>query len=125
MTDAKIPPQAAASERTSAAAPGLSGRTVTKADLVETVYEKVGMSKKESADLVEMLFETLKDLLASNGKVKLSGFGNFVVREKKSRVGRNPQTGEAIEISARRVLSFKPSQVLKATLNGETAAEDE
>lgn len=94
-------------------------RTMTKADLVETVYEKVGLSKKESADLVELLFETLKDMLASHGKVKLSGFGNFLVREKKSRPGRNPQTGAAIEIAARRVLSFKPSQVLKATLNGE------
>ncbi len=95
-----------------------SSRTMTKADLIELVYEKVGLSKKESADLVELLFETLKDLLSSDGKVKLSGFGNFLVREKKSRVGRNPQTGEAIEISARRVLSFKPSQVLKAALNG-------
>lgn len=96
-------------------------RTMTKADLVETVYEKVGLSKKESADLVELLFETLKDMLANQGKVKLSGFGNFLVREKKSRPGRNPQTGAAIEIAARRVLSFKPSQVLKATLNGESA----
>jgi integration host factor subunit alpha len=60
-------------------------------------------------------------MLANQGKVKLSGFGNFLVREKKSRPGRNPQTGAAIEIAARRVLSFKPSQVLKATLNGETA----
>ena len=100
-----------------------SGRTMTKADLVELVYEKVGLSKKESADLVELMFETLKDLLSSSGKVKLSGFGNFLVREKKSRVGRNPQTGEAIEISARRVLSFKPSQVLKAALNGGDAAD--
>lgn len=102
-----------------------SGRTVTKADLVETVYEKVGLSKKESADLVELLFESLKDMLKDHGKVKLSGFGNFVVRDKKSRVGRNPQTGEAIEIEARRVLSFKPSQVLKATLNGGAAPDDD
>ncbi len=102
-----------------------SGRTVTKADLVETVYEKVGLSKKESADMVELLFESLKDMLKDHGKVKLSGFGNFVVRDKKSRVGRNPQTGEAIEIEARRVLSFKPSQVLKATLNGGEAPDDD
>src|SRR4051794_34045496 len=91
---------------------------MTKADIVETVYEKVGFSKKESADIVEVLFDTIKERLESGGKIKLSGFGNFVVREKKSRVGRNPQTGEVIEISARKVLTFKPSQVLKIVLNG-------
>jgi integration host factor subunit alpha len=68
---------------------------------------------------VELVFTSLKDVLVKGDKVKISGFGNFVVREKNERVGRNPQTGEQIKISARRVLTFRPSQVLKAMLNGE------
>jgi integration host factor subunit alpha len=93
--------------------------TVTKADIVENVYQKIGFSKKEASELVEMVFDQLKDTLCDGEKVKISGFGNFVVREKKERVGRNPQTGDQIKISARRVLTFRPSQVLKAILNGE------
>ena len=92
---------------------------MTKADLIESVYQKIGFSKKESADLIELIFGTMKDTLASGSKIKISGFGNFVVREKRARMGRNPQTGEAMEISARRVLTFRPSQVLKNELNGE------
>ena len=101
--------------------------TVTKADIVEKVYEKIGFSKKEASELVEMVFGQLKSVLRNGDKVKISGFGNFLVREKKERVGRNPQTGEQITISARRVLTFRPSQVLKAMLNGEdiTGMEDE
>jgi integration host factor subunit alpha len=90
---------------------------VTKADIIESVYEKVGFSKKEAAEVVEMVFDTIKETLERGEKIKISGFGNFIVREKKSRVGRNPQTGEEIEISARRVLTFRPSQVLKTALN--------
>ena len=92
---------------------------MTKADIIESVYEKVGFSKKEAADVVEMVFDTIKETLERGEKIKISGFGNFIVREKKSRVGRNPQTGQEIEISARRVLTFRPSQVLKNALNGE------
>lgn len=96
---------------------------MTKADIIESVYEKVGgFSKKEAAEIVETVFDTIKETLACGEKIKISGFGNFVVRDKKARVGRNPQTGEEITISARRVLTFKPSQVLKNALNGE---EDE
>jgi integration host factor subunit alpha len=91
---------------------------MTKADLIETVYVQVKLTKKESADIVELVLETLKGSLEKGEKVKISGFGNFQVREKKSRVGRNPQTGQEIEISARRVLTFRPSQVLKNALNG-------
>ncbi len=91
---------------------------MTKADIVEALYEKVGFSKKEAADLVELVFDTLKATLAKGQKIKISGFGNFVVREKRSRVGRNPQTGQSIEISARRVLTFRPSQVLRSDVNG-------
>lgn len=90
---------------------------MTKADLVEAVHTRVGFSKRESADIVEMVFNTMKDTLERGEKIKISGFGNFEVRDKRARVGRNPQTGEVIEISARRVLTFKPSQVLKNALN--------
>jgi integration host factor subunit alpha len=90
---------------------------MTKADIVEALYEKVGFSKKEAADLVELVFDTIKQTLSQGQKIKISGFGNFVVREKRSRIGRNPQTGESIEITARRVLTFRPSQVLRAEVN--------
>lgn len=90
---------------------------MTKADIVEALYEKVGFSKKEAADLVELVFDTIKSTLAQGQKIKISGFGNFVIREKRSRIGRNPQTGESIEISARRVLTFRPSQILRSEVN--------
>ena len=70
---------------------------MTKADIIESVYEKVGFSKKEAAEVVEMVFDTIKETLERGEKIKISGFGNFIVRDKKSRVGRNPQTGEEIE----------------------------
>jgi len=92
---------------------------VTKAEIVEHIYERVGFSKKESAELVERVFDIIKDTLARGEKVKISGFGNFVVREKNARKGRNPQTGEEIRLDARRVLTFKPSLVLKTVLNEE------
>ena len=92
---------------------------MTKADIVEHIYERVGFSKKESAELVERVFDIIKDTLAKGEKVKISGFGNFVVREKNARKGRNPQTGEEIRLDARRVLTFKPSLVLKTVLNDE------
>lgn len=90
---------------------------MTKAEIIEQIYEKVGFSKKESAEIVEMVFDTMKETLEKGEKIKISGFGNFVVRQKRPRIGRNPQTGEEIEISARRVLTFRPSQVLKSALN--------
>ena len=90
---------------------------MTKADIVEQIYERVGFSKKESAELVERVFHIMKETLARGEKVKISGFGNFVVREKNARKGRNPQTGEEIRLEARRVLTFKPSLVLKNILN--------
>lgn len=87
--------------------------SLTKADIVERVYKEAGFSKKEAADLVDLVFKVIKDTLSKGEKVKISGFGNFSIRDKATRVGRNPQTGEAMDISARRVLTFKPSQVLK------------
>lgn len=97
----------------------LGKSTMTKADIVEKVYSKIGFSKKESSELVEMVFDALKTTIESGEKVKISGFGNFIVREKHERLGRNPQTGDQIKISARKVLTFRPSQVLRAILNGE------
>lgn len=100
--------------------------TLTKAELIESVYEKVGFSKKEAADLVELVFESMKEELCKGGSIKISGFGKFRVRAKKARMGRNPQTGESMEISARRVLTFRPSQVLKNDLNhGEGGGPEE
>lgn len=93
---------------------------MTKADLVENVYLKTGFSKKESAEIVEMVFDIMKNTLEGGDKIKIAGFGNFVVKDKSTRRGRNPQTGDEIEISSRRILTFKPSQVLKAAINGAT-----
>jgi integration host factor subunit alpha len=90
---------------------------MTKADIVERIYEKVGFSKKEATDIVESIFEIIKKRLENGEKVKISGFGNFVINAKRPRKGRNPQTGEEIVITGRRVLSFKPSPVLKKSLN--------
>lgn len=90
---------------------------MTKADIIEQIYEKVGFSKKESSEIVELVFDIIKETLEKGEKIKISGFGNFVVRSKRPRVGRNPQTGQEIEISARKVLTFRPSQVLKSALN--------
>ena len=90
---------------------------MTKVDIVEGINEKVGFSKKETAKIVDYIFDIIKDTLIKEDKIKIFGFGNFVVRKKRSRRGRNPQTGNAIEITARRILAFKPSQVLKGSLN--------
>lgn len=91
---------------------------MTKADIVEVVSSNCGFSKKESMDLVENVFSLMKGCLERGEDLKISGFGKFEVKHKNPRRGRNPQTGEALEISARRVLSFKPSQILRAAVNG-------
>ncbi|MBR57220.1 MAG: integration host factor subunit alpha [Myxococcales bacterium] len=91
---------------------------VTKADLIEEVYQALGgYSKKESAQIVECVFDVLKETIERGQKVKISGFGNFVVLEKRERIGRNPKTGDHITITPRRVLTFRPSQILKKALN--------
>lgn len=90
---------------------------MTKADLIEKVYEKLGIPKKDSAELVEEVFRIMKETLASKEKIKVSRFGNFIVRDKRERIGRNPQSNEPMIISARRVLTFRPSQVLRTQLN--------
>ena len=90
---------------------------MTKADIIEDIYEKVGISKKETSKVIETIFDSIKETLESGENVKISGFGNFTVRQKKKRRGRNPQTGEEIEISARKVITFKPSNVMKELIN--------
>jgi len=90
---------------------------MTKAEIVEKIYEQVGFSKRESAEIVDTVFEIMKDTLGQGEKIKISGFGNFVVRSKRERIGRNPHTREAITISARKVVTFKASQILKEAVN--------
>ena len=91
---------------------------MTKADIVEVVHNRTGFSKKESSEAVESILDILKEVLEEGEKIKLSGFGNFVIRKKEVRKWRNPKTGEEMEISARSVLTFKPSQKLKDHING-------
>src|SRR5688572_520547 len=95
----------------------MSGKTVTRADLCEAVYQKVGLSRTESADLVETVLDEIAARIIRGEAVKLSSFGSFVVRSKGQRIGRNPKTGEEVPISPRRVLVFKPSNVLKQKIN--------
>lgn len=87
---------------------------LTKARMAETLFEELGLNKREAKELVELFFEEIRNTLASGDDVKLSGFGNFVLRIKNQRPGRNPKTGEEIPISARRVVTFRPGQKLKA-----------
>lgn len=96
---------------------------LTKADLVEMLFEELGLNKREAKEIVELFFEEIKSSLANNEQVKLSGFGNFDLRDKNVRPGRNPKTGEEIPISARRVVTFKPGQKLKARVEGRAGAE--
>ncbi|HXX66798.1 MAG TPA: integration host factor subunit alpha [Polyangiaceae bacterium] len=96
---------------------------MTKAEIVQALYSKVGgFSRKESAELVDLVFEMMKETLGRGEKIKVSGFGNFVLRDKRQRPGRNPQTGKPISITERRVLTFKASQILKQVLNQRLAA---
>jgi len=91
----------------------MSGKTITRADLAESVFRKVGLSRTESATLVEMVIEEICDAIVRGETVKLSSFATFQVRDKNERIGRNPKTGEEVPISARRVMTFKASHVLK------------
>ena len=95
----------------------MGGKTVTRADLCEAVYQKVGLSRTESADLVEQVLKEISECLIRGETVKLSSFGSFLVRNKGERIGRNPKTGTEVPISPRRVMVFKPSSVLKRIIN--------
>lgn len=91
--------------------------TLTKAELADLLFEKVGLNKREAKDMVEGFFEEIRMQLEGGESVKLSGFGNFQLREKPQRPGRNPKTGEEIPITARRVVTFHPSQKLKSMVD--------
>ncbi len=96
----------------------MAGKTLTRADLSEAVHRQIGLSRTESADLVKSVLDLVSDTLVAGQPVKLSSFGTFMVRAKNGRVGRNPKTGEEVPITPRRVLVFRPSQVMKNVING-------
>jgi integration host factor subunit alpha len=101
------------------------GETITRAQLTEAVYQEVGLSRNESADLVESVLAEMSDALVRGEMVKLSSFGSFQVRQKGQRMGRNPKTGEEVPILPRRVLVFRPSHVLKKSINdGDVSSQD-
>ncbi|ACB96935.1 integration host factor subunit alpha [Beijerinckia indica] len=100
-------------------------QTLTRVNLAEAVYRSVGLSRKESAALVQMVLSELSDTLVKGETVKLSSFGSFIIRSKAERIGRNPKTGIEVPITQRRVLVFKPSNVLKAKVNGHTVVEED
>ncbi len=95
----------------------MSSGTVTRADLAEAVYREIGLSRSESALLVESVIDHIIDALIRGENVKIAGFGTFSLRDKKERIGRNPKTGETVPITPRRVLTFKPSQIVKERVN--------
>ena len=96
---------------------------LTKADMTEQLYEELGFNKREAKELVEMFFEEVRAALEAGENVKLSGFGNFELRDKSERPGRNPKTGEEIPITARRVVTFRPGQKLKVRVDGYARSE--
>lgn len=96
----------------------MAGKTVTRMDLAEAVYHEVGLTRKAAQDLVDQVFEELSKVLERGETVKLSTFGNFSVRSKRQRIGRNPKTGVEVPIAPRRVLSFRASHILKDKMNG-------
>ena len=95
----------------------MAGKTLTRADLTEALYQEIGLSRHESAELVESIIAELAKALLAGENVKISSFGSFVLRDKGGRIGRNPKTGEEVPIEPRRVLTFRPSQVLKQQIN--------
>jgi len=98
--------------------------TVTKADMVKIICDKMGWALKESTEIVEQVFDIMKETLASGEKIKISGFGNFNVRTKRPRKGRNPKSGEEMVISGRKVVTFKPSSILRKVLNQEVLSSE-
>lgn len=95
----------------------MSGKTLTRADLAETVVQKVGLPRNESQEMVELVIKVLSERLAEGEAVKLSSFGSFNIRQKGERVGRNPKTGQEVPITPRRVLVFRPSNIMKERIN--------
>jgi len=102
----------------------MTGNTLTKAELAEHLYEELGLNKREAKEIIEQFFEEIRASLEANQPVKLSGFGNFELRDKERRPGRNPKTGEEIPIAARRVVTFRPGQKLKASVEAHDGHND-
>ncbi len=92
-------------------------KTITRADVAETIYEEIGLSRKDSTDVLDMILDEIVNELSNGNDVKLSSFGTFSLRDKKARAGRNPKTGVEAVISSRRVISFKPSQTMRKIIN--------
>jgi len=92
-------------------------KTITRADVAETIYEEIGLSRKDSGDILDMILDEMTQELVKGNDVKLSSFGTFALRSKKARAGRNPKTGVDAVISPRRVISFKPSQTMRKIIN--------
>lgn len=122
MSESDRPDKSAAA---SVILPSLATPTLTKAELAELLFERLGLNKRESKDMVEAFFDSLHARLVEGGDVKLSGFGNFQIRRKAPRPGRNPRTGELIPIGARQVVTFHASHKLKALVQGDTPLPEE
>jgi integration host factor subunit alpha len=103
----------------------MSGKTLTRADLTEVLHREVGLSRTESADMVNSVLDLISEALVAGHSVKLSSFGTFMVRAKRERVGRNPKTGVEVPITPRRVLVFRPSQIMKNVVNGLEPGEED
>ncbi len=103
----------------------MASKTLTRADLSEAVHREIGLSRTESADMVKSVLDLVSNALVQGSSVKLSSFGTFMVRSKKGRIGRNPKTGEEVPITPRRVMVFRPSQVMKNVINGLEPGSDE
>jgi integration host factor subunit alpha len=103
----------------------MNKKTLTRADLSETLHRNIGLSRTESADMVNSVLDLVADALVDGQSVKLSSFGTFMVRAKRERMGRNPKTGEEVPITPRRVLVFRPSQVMKNVINGLEPGEED
>ena len=128
VTDPQTPPdsdEADASAVNRIALPTLETPTLTKAELAELLFERLGLNKRESKDMVEAFFDLIHATLVSGADVKMSGFGNFNIRRKAPRPGRNPRTGEAIPIKARNVVTFHASHKLKAVVQGDIPPEED
>lgn len=94
-------------------------KTITRVSITEAIYEEIGLSRKDSGDVLDMIIEEIRTELANGNDVKISSFGTFALRKKNARIGRNPKTGQSAPITPRTVISFKPSQILRKAVNGE------
>ena len=99
-------------------------KTITRADLANAVYKTIGLSRAEAANMVEVVLDKICEAAERGEHVKISSFGTFLIRSKRERVGRNPKTGEEVPITERRVMTFKPSNIMKRRINGEAGGEE-